>query len=265
MGKKKQAALDLDDLPDPLAELNGSVEQAGEILPARSKGKKGKKGKGKAADWPSDDEAPAAQAAGGEDEDGDIAVPAPAAGAAKQRKGKKKGKGKAAAWESDEEEQAPAAAAGVLSLTRLLKASSLTRHRGLSRAGCPSCVCLSLPSHGSQGPAPSCAISIFRRWGEAGAARQGSGPAAACSAVPCRAWEAALHIFSTPGSLTSTPLTRLGRRTLSVPAMSLYGHLVHLLSTGWARLFGHALLVLGCSMLSTHESFVIDTWGVSQC
>ena len=205
MGKKKQTALDLDDLPDPLAEPNGSVEQAGEVLPARSKGKKGKKGKGKAADWPSDDEAPAAQAAGGEDEDGDIAVPAPAAGAAKQRKGKKKGKGKAAAWESDEEEQAPAAAAGVLSLTRLLKASSLTRHRGLSRAGCSSCVCLSLPS---------CAISIFRRWGEAGAARQTSGPAAACFAVPCRAWEAALHIFSTPGSLTATPLTRLGRRTL---------------------------------------------------
>ena len=118
MGKKKQAALDLDDLPDPSAEPNGSVEPAGGPLPARSKGKKGKKGKGKAADWPSDDEAPAAQSAGMADEDGHNAAPASAAGAAKQRKGKKKGKGKAA-WESDEEEQTPAAAAGVLSLTQV--------------------------------------------------------------------------------------------------------------------------------------------------
>ena len=119
MGKKKQAALDLDDLPDPLSEPNGSVEPAGGPLPARSKGKKGKKGKGKAVDWPSNDEAHAAQPAGMEDEDGDNAAPASGAGAAKQRKGKKKGKGKAAAWESDEEEQTPAAAAGVLSLTQV--------------------------------------------------------------------------------------------------------------------------------------------------
>ena len=146
MGKKKQAALDLDDLPDPLAEPNGSVEPAGATLPARSKAKKGKKGKGKAADWPSDAEAPAAQPASAEDEGGDNAAPASAAGAAKQRKGKKKGKGKAAAWELDEEEQAPAAAAGELLLTGLLNASSLTRHRELPWAACPSCACVA-PCH----------------------------------------------------------------------------------------------------------------------
>ena len=195
MGKKKQTALDLDDLPDPLAEPNGSVEPAEASLPARSKGKKGKKGKGKAADWPSDDEAPAAQPAGGKDEDGDIAAPASAVSAAKQRKGKKKGKGKPAAWESDEEEQPPAAAAGVLSLTRLLNASSLTRHRELLWAGCPSCAYL-VPCHHTGSTAQQLRVHCHSASLGRGKCRQaqGSGPAAACCAVPCRAWEAALRM-----------------------------------------------------------------------